>query len=304
MSTDWSLLAKGCLVEPGSRVRLHNDFDPGRTERGINKKAGEAALGKATARLFDYQDRFFAQADTGLLIILQAMDAAGKDGTIKHVTTGLNPQGVDVFSFKTPSAAERAHGYLWRHQAALPSLGRIAIFNRSHYENVLITRVHPELLWPATPAGAHHELWHRRFREINDWERYLVDNGTIIVKLFLNLSKDEQQRRFLERIDDPEKNWKFSAADLHERAFWDDYSEAYSDVLSYTSTTWAPWYVVPADHKWFSHLSTSAILLETMGAIDPHYPVIDDAGKAELAKAKVELTGARSPSSIGSDGAP
>jgi PPK2 family polyphosphate:nucleotide phosphotransferase len=301
MSTDWSSLAKSCLVDPGSRVRIHKDFDPGRTDRGINKKAGEAALVSATARLFDYQDRFYAQADVALLIVLQAMDAAGKDGTIKHVTTGLNPQGVDVFSFKAPSAAERAQGYLWRHQAALPSLGRIAIFNRSHYENVLITRVHPELLWPATPAESRHGLWHRRYREINDWERYLVDSGTIVVKLFLNVSKHEQERRFLERIDDPQKNWKFSAADLHERAFWDDYTEAYSDMLSHTSTAWAPWYVIPADHKWFSHLSTSAILLETMRTVDPQYPVIDDAARADLAKAKAQLTSAGSPSSIGSE---
>jgi PPK2 family polyphosphate:nucleotide phosphotransferase len=292
MSTDWSSLAKGCLVDPGSRARLHKDFDPGRTDRGINKKAGEAALENATAQLFDYQDRFYAQADVALLIVFQAMDAAGKDGTIKHVMTGLNPQGVDVFSFKAPSTAERAQGYLWRHQAALPSLGRIAIFNRSHYENVLITRVHPELLWPVTPAEARHGLWHRRYREINEWERYLVDNGTVIVKLFLNVSKDEQERRFLERIDDPQKNWKFSAADLHERAFWRDYTEAYSDMLSHTSTTWAPWYVIPADHKWFSRLSTSAILLETMRTINPQYPVIDDTAKAELAKAKALLAGA------------
>jgi PPK2 family polyphosphate:nucleotide phosphotransferase len=304
MSTDWSSLAKGCLVDPGSKVRLHKDFDPGRTDRGINKKAGEATLVNATARLFDYQDRFYAQADIALLIVLQAMDAAGKDGTIKHVMTGLNPQGVDVFSFKAPTADEQAHGYLWRHQAALPSLGRIAIFNRSHYENVLITRVHPELLWPATPAEARHGLWHRRYGEINDWERYLVENGTIIVKLFLNVSKHEQERRFLERIDDPQKNWKFSAADLHERAFWDDYTEAYSDMLSHTSTAWAPWYVIPANHKWFSHLSTSAILLETMRTIDPQYPVIDDDAKAELAKAKAQLTGARSPSSAGAETAP
>jgi PPK2 family polyphosphate:nucleotide phosphotransferase len=290
MSTDWSALAKSCLVDPGSAVRLDKDFDPGRRERGVSKRAGEAALVEATAVLADYQDRFYAQADVALLIVLQGMDAAGKDSTVKRVMTGLNPQGVDVFSFKTPSAAEQAQGYLWRHQAALPSLGRISIFNRSHYENVLITRVHPELLWPATPEEARHGLWRRRYREINDWERYLVDNGTIVVKLFLNVSKDEQERRFLERIDEPAKNWKFSAADLHERAFWDAYMEAINDMLSHTSTTWAPWHVVPADRKWFSHLSTSAVLLETMRAIDPQYPVLDDAAKADLVKAKAQLT--------------
>lgn len=293
MSIDWSLLAKRCLVVPGSTVRLDKDFDPGRRERGISKKVGEAALMDATARLDDYQGRFYAQADVALLIILQGIDAAGKDSTIKRVMTGLNPQGVDVFSFKAPSAAERAQGYLWRHQAALPSLGRISIFNRSHYENVLITRVHPEMLWPTTPAEALPGLWHRRYREINDWERYLVDNGTVIVKLFLNLSKDEQERRFLARIDEPAKNWKFSAADLHERAFWDDYIEATNDMLSHTSTTWAPWHVVPADRKWFSHLSTSAVLLETMRAINPQYPVLDDVAKADLTKAKAQLTGTK-----------
>jgi PPK2 family polyphosphate:nucleotide phosphotransferase len=292
MSTDWASLAKSCLVHPGSTVRLDRDFDPGRRDRNIDKAAGKAALAQATAHLFDYQDRFYAQADTALLIVLQAMDAGGKDGTIKHVMTGLNPQGVDVFSFKAPSAEEQAYGYLWRHQAALPALGRISIFNRSYYENVLVTRVHPELLWPDTPAEARHGLWQRRYREINDWERYLVDNGTVLVKLYLNLSKQEQERRFLRRIDDAEKNWKFSSADLHERAFWDDYTEAFSDMLTHTSTTWAPWHVVPADHKWFSHLSTSAILLETMRAIDPHYPEVGEAARADLAQAKAQLTGA------------
>lgn len=302
MSIDWSMLAKSCLVHPGSTVRLVKDFDPGRTHHGIDKEAAETALVNATGRLFDYQDRFYAQADVALLIVLQAMDAAGKDGTVKHVMTGLNPQGVDVFSFKAPSEAERAHGYLWRHQAALPSLGRISIFNRSHYENVLVTRVHPEMLWPATPVEARHGLWHRRYREINDWERYLVDNGTIVVKLLLNVSKHEQEHRFLERIDKPDKNWKFSAADVRERGFWDDYTEAFSEMLSHTSTTWAPWHVIPADHKWFSHLSTSAILLETMRAINPKYPVVDDATKADLARAKSELIGTGPASPIRPEG--
>ena len=237
------------------------------------------------------QDRFFAQADRSLLIVLQGIDTAGKDGTIKHVMSGLNPEGVDVHSFKAPSATERAHDYLWRHQTALPELGRIAVFNRSHYENVLITRVHPELLWPRTAVLDSDDIWQRRYRDINDWERYLTDNGTIIVKLFLNLSKGEQERRFLARIDEPEKNWKFSAADLRERAFWDDYQGAFQDMLSYTSTDWAPWHVIPADHKWFSHLSTSAVLLETLRDLNPHYPQVDAAAKAELAEAKKELLG-------------
>ena len=289
MAIDWAELADACLVTPGSTVRIDKDFDPGRTHDGLDKKAGESALVEATGRLFDYQDRFYAQSDRALLVVLQAIDAAGKDGTVKHVMTGVNPEGVDVYSFKAPSEAEREHGFLWRHQPALPAFGRIAIFNRSHYENVLVNRVHPELLWPETPAEARRGLWHRRYREINDWERYLVDNGTVVVKLFLNVSREEQRRRFLERIDEPRKNWKFSAADLRERSHWDAYVEAFSDMLSHTSTTWAPWYVVPVDHKWFSHLSTSSILLETMRAIDPQYPTVDAAARAELLEAKAEL---------------
>ena len=291
MSAQWRSLAEATRVTPRSTVDLARDFDPGRHDEQLGKDAGTAALAEAEAALLDLQDRFFAQADRSLLIVLQGIDAAGKDGTIKHVMSGLNPEGVDVHSFKAPSATERAHDYLWRHQTALPELGRIAVFNRSHYENVLITRVHPELLWPRTAVLDSDDIWQRRYRDINDWERYLTDNGTIIVKLFLNLSKDEQERRFLARIDEPEKNWKFSAADLRERAFWDDYQGAFQDMLSHTSTDWAPWHVIPADHKWFSHLSTSAVLLETLRDLNPQYPQVDAAAKAELAEARKELLG-------------
>ena len=291
MSVQWRSLAEATRVRPGSTVDLANDFDPGRHDEQLGKDAGIAALAEAEAALLDLQDRFFAQADRSLLIVLQGIDTAGKDGTIKHVMSGLNPEGVDVHSFKAPSATERAHDYLWRHQIALPELGRIAVFNRSHYENVLITRVHSELFWPRTAVLDSENIWQRRYRDINDWERYLTDNGTIIVKLFLNLSKGEQERRFLARIDEPEKNWKFSAADLRERAFWDDYQGAFQDMLSHTSTDWAPWHVIPADHKWFSHLSTSAVLLETLRDLNPQYPQVDAAAKAELAEAKKELLG-------------
>ena len=291
MSVQWKVLVEATRVTPGSTVDLAKDFDPGRHDEQLGKDAGTAALAQAEAALLDLQDRFFAQADRSLLIVLQGIDTAGKDGTIKHVMSGLNPEGVDVHSFKAPSATERAHDYLWRHQTALPELGRIAVFNRSHYENVLITRVHPELLWPRTAVLDSDDIWQRRYRDINDWERYLTDNGTIIVKLFLNLSKGEQERRFLARIDEPEKNWKFSPADLRERAFWDDYQGAFQDMLSHTSTDWAPWHVIPADHKWFSHLSTSAVLLETLRDLNPHYPQVDAAAKAELAEAKKELLG-------------
>ncbi|WP_236147393.1 PPK2 family polyphosphate kinase [Mycolicibacterium sp. CH28] len=291
LSVNWKALAQATVVQPGSKVDLAEDFDPGRHDKELAKQGGLAELAEASAALFDLQDRFFAQADRSLLIVLQAIDAAGKDGTVKHVMSGLNPEGVDVHSFKAPSATERAHDYLWRHQTVLPELGRIAVFNRSHYENVIITRVHPEMLWPHTAVLNSDGLWHRRYREINDWERYLTDNGTVIVKLFLNVSKDEQERRFLERIEEPEKNWKFSAADLHERAFWNTYQVAFQEMLTHTSTEWAPWHVIPADHKWFSHLSTSAVLLETLRALNPQYPTVSAEAKAELAEAKNELLG-------------
>ena len=279
MSVQWSSLAEATRVAPQSTVDLARDFDPGRHDEQLGKDAGALALAEAEAALLDLQDRFLAQADRAMLIVLQGIDAAGKDGTIKHVMRGLNPEGVEVHSFKAPSATERAHDYLWRHQTVLPEFGRIAVFNRSHYENVLITRVHPELLWPRAAAPGADDVWQRRYRDINDWERHLTDNGTTVVKLFLNLSKGEQRRRFLARIDEPEKNWKFSPADLRERAFWDDYQGAFADMLSHTSTDWAPWHVIPADHKWFSHLSTSAVLLQTLRDLNPQYPKVDAAAK-------------------------
>ncbi|MBX7431912.1 polyphosphate kinase 2 family protein [Mycobacterium sp. Y57] len=291
MSGQWRQLARATRVPPGTKVDLAKDFDPRRHDSGLGKKAGLAALADATARLSELQDRFFAQADRALLIVLQAIDAAGKDGTIKHVMTGLNPEGVDVHSFKTPSETERAHDYLWRHNRALPELGRIAVFNRSHYENILITRVHPELLWPPEARRDTKGIWKRRYREINNWERQLCDNGTTVVKLFLNVSKHEQKRRFLQRIEEPEKNWKFSIADLRERAFWDDYQRAIQAMLSHTSTDWAPWHVIPADHKWFSHLSTSAVLVDTLESLNPQYPEIGGVAKRELTDAKKALLG-------------
>ena len=289
VTRQWKRLAETTRVTPGAKVNLAKDFAPARHDKRLGKDAGLAALADATAALVELQDRFLAQADRALLIVLQAIDAAGKDGTIKHVMSGLNPEGVDVYSFKAPTVIELGHDYLWRHHKALPELGRIAVFNRSHYENVLITRVHPDMLWP--PAGTLDSkgIWKRRFRDINNWERYLTDNGTIIVKLFLNVSKDEQKRRFLQRIDEPEKNWKFSLADLRERAFWDDYQRAIEDMLSHTSTEWAPWHVIPADHKWFSHLSTSAVLVDTLERLNPQYPRVDAATKEALADAKNKL---------------
>jgi PPK2 family polyphosphate:nucleotide phosphotransferase len=219
------------------------------------------------------------------------MDAAGKDGTIKHVMSGVNPQGVEVSSFKVPSSEELDHDYLWRYARRLPSRGTIGIFNRSYYEELLVVRVHPTILegQKLPPSAKRKGVWERRFREINDWERYLVDNGIRIVKLFLNVSKEEQRQRFLARIDEPEKNWKFSAGDARERRYWDDYQRAFEDVLSKTSTEHAPWYVIPADRKWFMRIAAGAVILNALLEIDPKYPVVSDEAKADMAAAKAEL---------------
>lgn len=285
MSGHWEHLVEGTVVPPGMTVNLARDFDPRRRDKELRKNAHDAALSDAKRTLMTLQDRFLAGADRALLIVLQAIDAAGKDSTIKHVMSGLNPEGVHVHNFKAPSGQERAHDYLWRHQRVLPELGRIAVFNRSHYENVLITRVHPETIWP-TSTIAGDDIWRSRFRAINRWEHYLADNGTTIVKLFLNISKDEQRRRFLARIENPEKNWKFSVADLTERTYWDDYQFAYQEMLTHTSTEWAPWYVIPSDRKWFGHLCTSAVLVDVLRRLHPQYPSVDSATQAELRTAQ------------------
>lgn len=280
-------------VEPGSRVRLSRDFDPG--FHGDYVKQGDAgeALARGVVQLAEYQDRLAAQSTYAVLVVLQALDAAGKDGTIKHVMSGVNPQGVSVNSFKVPSAEELNHDYLWRYARRLPERGRIGIFNRSYYEEVLVVRVHPENLdrqhLPARSRAG--DVWKRRFREINGWERYLVDNGVRIVKLFLNVSREEQRRRFMDRIDTPEKNWKFSAADARERERWNDYQRAYSDVLSNTSSEWALWHVIPADHKWFARLAAGAVILHELMRIDPHYPEVGPEKLHELQDVRSVLTG-------------
>jgi PPK2 family polyphosphate:nucleotide phosphotransferase len=219
------------------------------------------------------------------------MDAAGKDGTIRHVMSGVNPQGVEVHAFKTPSFEELDHDYLWRYARRLPARGHIGIFNRSHYEEVLIVRVHPEILdrQKLPPSARRGDIWKRRFREINDWERYLSDQGYRIVKLFLNLSKEEQRRRFLDRIEESEKNWKFRASDIRERGYWDDYQKAYGDVLSHTSTEWAPWYVIPADDKPYARVAAAAVIANALIKLDPRYPTVSDEARAALLAAKAEL---------------
>jgi PPK2 family polyphosphate:nucleotide phosphotransferase len=276
-------------VAPGAAVKLSRDHDPGYTGRLTRPQATDR-LADGVQLLADYQDRLAAQNTYGVLVVLQGIDAAGKDGTIKHVMSGVNPQGVEVRAFKQPTKEELNHDYLWRCQRALPGRGGIGIFNRSHYEEVLVVRVHPELLAAEPmPGAAKADIWVRRYREINDWERYLTDNGIRVVKIMLNLSKEEQARRFLKRIDHPEKNWKFSPSDVRERRFWDEYQRAFNDMLSHTSTKWAPWYVVPADHKWFSRLATAAILVRELSAINPQYPAADPADRKEMSQARAEL---------------
>ena len=286
-----SRLIEQFRVAPGSRVNLEKDFDPGFKAGWLKKNEGDEMLDQSVKLLSEYQARLAAQATSGLLVVLQGIDAAGKDGTIRHVMSGVNPQGVAVHSFKVPSDEELSHDFLWRGVHHLPERGQIAIFNRSHYEEVLVVRVHPRLLEreripvPA-PSG---DLWQQRYRAINDWERYLVEEGFPVIKVFLNLSREEQRVRFLKRIDVPEKNWKFSASDVNERAWWDDYQHAFSAMLSHTSTEWAPWYVIPSDHKWFARIAVGAVLVDALVKIDPQYPVLDKGARKELAEARVRL---------------
>jgi PPK2 family polyphosphate:nucleotide phosphotransferase len=267
-------LVEPVRVTPGTEVELRRDFDPRDTNGLTSKSEAHTRLAEGLDLLVDYQDKLSAQDTYGVLLILQGLDAAGKDSTIKHVMSGVNTQGVEVHSFKVPSAEELDHDFLWRHQRALPERGRIGIHNRSHYEEVLVARVHPEVLARERlpEASRTDDIWNQRYREINDWERYLRDNGIRVVKVLLNLSKREQAKRLIRRIERPEKSWKFSISDIRERERWDDYQKAFEGMLTHTSTEWAPWYVVPADHKWFSRLATAAILIRTLAEIDPQYP--------------------------------
>jgi PPK2 family polyphosphate:nucleotide phosphotransferase len=278
-------------VPPGKQVKLAKDFDPAYKAGIVRKQDGARLLQTGVEMLTDYQARLAAQDTYGVLVVLQALDAGGKDGTIRHVMSGVNPQGVSVHGFKVPSATELDHDYLWRYASALPRRGEIGIFNRSHYEEVLVVRVHPENLErQRLPKSARKgDVWGRRYREINDWERYLTDNGFRVVKLFLNLSKEEQRVRFLKRLDLPEKNWKFSGADARERKRWNDYQKAFSEMLSNTSTEWAPWYVIPADRKWFARICAAAIIANTLIDIDPQYPKVDADARRALAEARKEL---------------
>ena len=275
------------IVPPDKKISL-NDYDPGFTEHFLNIKEAKEKLQADIDDLKKYQDVLYAYNVYGLLVIIQALDAAGKDGTIKHVMSGINPQGCQVYSFKAPSAEELDHDYLWRCMKALPEKGNIGIFNRSYYEEVLITKVHPEILTnqKLPPFKDLDELMKKRYEEINNFEKYLVKNGIIVLKFFLNVSKQEQKNRFLKRINLPEKNWKFSMADVRERAHWKEYINAFEDVFNHTSTKYAPWYIIPADNKWFTHAVVADVIVTTLKGLDLKYPEVSEAHKQEILKMK------------------
>lgn len=288
---DLSELIKPFRVKPDSKISLKKDFDPRFTYEFVDKGEAREKLEDGIVRLSENQEKLYAQSTYALLIIFQAMDAAGKDSTIKHVMSGVNPQGCRVSSFKTPSNEELLHDYLWRCEKRLPERGQIGIFNRSYYEEVLVARVHPEILeLQKLPDGLKgKKIWQRRFEQINAFEKHLVENGTIILKFFLNVSKAEQKKRFLARIEDASKNWKFSASDIKERAHWDEYQEAYEDVFNNTSTEWAPWYVIPADKKWFTRLAVAAVIIKTLEDLSLQFPEVSEDQKQALLVAQKEL---------------
>lgn len=279
------------IATPGKTIKV-SDYNP--SYKGVldGKRDGVKRLQQNVEELIDLQDRLYADNRYAVLLIFQAMDAAGKDGTIKHVMSGLNPQGCEVYSFKQPSANELDHNYMWRTNRCMPERGRFGIFNRSYYEEVLIVKVHPEYLLPQNLPGIHKvedvtkELWENRYEQINNQEKYLVENGTLVIKFFLNVSKKEQKKRFLERVDDPSKNWKFSSGDVKERAHWDDYMSAYGDMLTATSTEYAPWYVIPADKKWYMRYAVSNIIINRLKELNLTYPELPLHEKSKLEEAR------------------
>lgn len=280
------------LVKPGKKVDLSN-FDTRYTANFKDKEDAAEMLAKDITRLAELQDMLYAMNKYSLLVVIQAMDAAGKDGTIKHVMTGVNPQGCNVTSFKQPSVEELEHDFLWRINRAMPKRGMIAIFNRSHYEEVLVTRVHPEYILGQNIPGIDSidkidkKFWLKRYEIINNFEKQAYENGTIIVKFFLHVSKGEQKKRFLSRIDEPEKNWKFSTSDVKERQLWDKYMKAFEDAIENTSTDYAPWYVIPADKKWFMRAAVGDIIVGTLEKLNLGYPTITEKEKQELQSAKL-----------------
>ena len=284
-----------CRVPEGKKVRLE-DYEPDwagdpKVPKDKRKRFAEESLSQDVSELAEAQERLYAADSWSLLIIFQAMDAAGKDGTIKHVMSGINPQGCQVFSFKHPSTEELDHNFLWRYTRVLPERGRIGIFNRSYYEDVLIVRVHPELLQAQRIPGLKidDDFWNDRYSDINALERHLTRNGTVVLKFFLNISKDEQRKRFIKRLEDPRKHWKFSAADLTERGFWDDYMKAYEHAITATSTKWAPWYIIPADHKWVTRGLVARILVTAINELDLQYPEVSPEQEAVIEQARRQL---------------
>ena len=287
-------LAKKYRVEGGRHFQL-KDYDPADTGHWHSKEHAQEALQKGIECTAALQDKLYAQDCWSLLLIFQAMDAAGKDGVIKHVMTGINPQGCQVFSFKSPSERELQHDFLWRTTTCLPERGHIGIFNRSYYEEVLVVRVHPKILegQKLPPKLVSKSIWQERFEDIHCFERHMARSGTVIRKFFLNVSRKEQKKRFLERLDEPEKNWKFSAGDVRERECWDDYHKAYEEMIRNTASKHAPWYVVPADNKWFTRIVVSAVVIDTLESLGLAYPKVDAAKKKELEAAKKVLVGAK-----------
>ena len=282
-------------IFPADRSKKLSDFLTDDKNSYTSQKSAEEALREGVVRLSEIQDVLYAQDKFSLLIIFQAMDAAGKDSTIKHVMSGINPQGCNVTSFKAPSAEELDHAYLWRCMKATPAKGDIGIFNRSYYEEVLVTRVHPEILTGEklqvnySSTQPDHSFWLQRYNDINNFEKYITNNVTVILKFFLNVSKEEQKRRFLKRIEDPSKNWKFSDRDVEERKFWNDYQNAYEQTFFHTSTALVPWYIIPADHKWFMQLAVCRIIVEKLNSLGLDYPKLTPKQRENLEKGKKML---------------
>ncbi len=297
MLTDEKLVRfKDLVVRPNKKIKLKN-FDTKYNGKELNKQDAEKILEMSRKHLAEIQDELYAHNKYSVLIVFQAMDAAGKDGAVKHIMSGFNPLGVKVHSFKAPNSHELDHYYFWRHELALPARGEIAIHNRSHYENVLVTRVHPSYILGENIPGIDSlkkidkGFWEARYKQIRRFEKNLTENGTVILKFFLNVSKKEQKKRFLERIEDPTKNWKFSLSDLKERAYWDHYQEAYQEAISATSTESAPWFVIPADDKWYARLAIASVIYHQFNKLELGYPVVSEAQRAELQKAKIQLLG-------------
>jgi PPK2 family polyphosphate:nucleotide phosphotransferase len=282
-----SKLAESYRINDGKHFQL-KDYDPADTGHWRSVDQAKEQLQKDIARMEDLQDKLYAQDRWAVLLIFQAMDAAGKDGTIKHVMSGVNPEGCQVTSFKTPSDTELQHDFLWRTNEPLPERGHIGIFNRSYYEEVLVVRVHPPVLKDEKlpPSLVTKDIWKERFEDIHCFERHMTRNGTVIRKFFLHLSKKEQKKRFLARLDEPEKHWKFSEADIHERDYWDDYQKAYEDMIRHTASKHAPWYVVPADNKWFTHLVVAAAIVETLEDLNLSYPEVDAQKRKQIQAAR------------------